>query len=239
MSATDSSLEQQQQQQPPAPHITKTKSKSASLSLARKVVWGVGLVPAAIVVFRILPGYAGLDRRKHLAYHVTGEWALRFLIASLSMSPIAALCKELKFVKLSKKTLHNFMYYRRSTGILSFVYVFLHFVAHILLDGGLLALAKSLLVDPVVITGMLAFLLYLPLISTSYTYGRNKLAAYKQYFDWWNIHKLVYGAAVLSCAHLLVLDEPQPKIPILIMLLLGLRLFSKKVRDISKRKRHD
>jgi len=89
--------------------------------------------------------------------HGLGLWAMRFLLATLALSPL----RQLAGVDLLR--------FRRQFGLLAFYYVVLHLAAYVAIDMGLdaKALWADILKRPYVTIGMLGFLLMIPLALTS------------------------------------------------------------------------
>ena len=80
--------------------------------------------------------------------HETGEWALRFLLASLAVTPLR---RQLGLAALSP--------YRRSIGLLAFGYAIVHFATFLVLELSLDArtLVEEVLERPFVTAGFTAW----------------------------------------------------------------------------------
>lgn len=147
--------------------------------------------------------------------HQTGEWALRFLVASLMISPLRKLFHWSSLIRL-----------RRLLGLWSFTYVLLHFLTLIVFDH--FFSWQSILADiverPYITVGFAAFVLMLPLAITSLKFFIKKLGK-----NWVRLHQLVYGVAVLAVIHywwLVKADILEPLIYGLVLaLLLGVRCY--------------
>ncbi len=116
-----------------------------------------------------------------------GEWGLRLLIATLCISPLA--------VELRKPWL---MGLRRMLGLFAFTYLCLHFLNWLVLDQwfDLRAIGADIAKRPYITVGFSAFLLLAPLAVTS-TRGWMRRLGHR----WHSLHRLVYPAAILGCAH--------------------------------------
>jgi sulfoxide reductase heme-binding subunit YedZ len=144
----------------------------------------------------------------------TGRWALRLLLATLCVTPLAVGFRVPWLLGL-----------RRMLGLWAFAYVVLHFTNWIVLDQGLAA--RAVLADiakrPYVTVGFAAFLLLVPLAATSTDRALRRLGA-----RWHRLHRLVYPSAALACLHywwLVKADWREPAIYALVLAaLLGWRL---------------
>jgi len=118
---------------------------------------------------------------------VTGAWALRFLLASLAVTPLARL---MRWSALRP--------YRRTLGLLCFGYVSLHVATFFVLDLGLDlgALGEEVRERPYVTLGFTAYLCLVPLAVTSTRAWQRRLGR-----RWVALHRLAYVAAALAVLH--------------------------------------
>jgi methionine sulfoxide reductase heme-binding subunit len=122
------------------------------------------------------------------AEHFLGEWALRFLVLTLLITPLRQI---LKWNWLAK--------HRRTLGLYAFTYAMLHWLVYALLDIQLdvQELITDITKRPFILVGSFALLLMLPLAVTSTTKMIARLGGRR-----WNLlHKLVYVAAILGVVH--------------------------------------
>lgn len=120
--------------------------------------------------------------------HFLGGWTLRFLVATLMVTPLRQI---LKWNWLAKQ--------RRTLGLFAFAYGTLHWLAYIFLDVQLDW--QEIVVDvtkrPYILIGSAALLLMVPLAMTSTKKMIARLGG-----KWWNrLHKLVYVSAILGVIH--------------------------------------
>jgi sulfoxide reductase heme-binding subunit YedZ len=191
-------------------------------SFARRVptwvVYGLGAVPLAFLVWGAIFGGLGVEPVKEIE-HRLGELGLQFLLASLAITPL-------------RRVGLNLLRFRRALGLLAFFYVSLHLVAWIGLDMGLRwsEMAADLWKRPYVILGMLGFLLLLPLALTSTNAAIRRMGPQA----WGRLHKLVYGAILAGILHLVLLSKVwTTEILVYVALALGLlalRLLPKSVK---------
>ncbi len=158
-----------------------------------------------------------------------GEWALRFLILGLAISPLARWTKTPAFTV-----------WRRNIGVIAFLYATVHLLLYVGLDLelSLAALWKDVLKRTFITLGMAAFVLILPLAITS-TNGWIKRLGTK---NWHRLHRAIYAAVLLGGVHYLFMvkgNQLAPKIYLaLIAALLLVRLIPKKSSAAPATPRH-
>ncbi|MBI2379542.1 MAG: sulfoxide reductase heme-binding subunit YedZ [Gammaproteobacteria bacterium] len=128
----------------------------------------------------------GADPQKTLV-HTTGAWALRFLLITLSITPLR---------RLSGWSWPQSL--RRMVGLYAFFYACLHFLSYTSLYIGFdwQNLLEDLGERPYITLGFLAWLGLLPLALSSTKAAMRKLGR-----RWGRLHKLVYPIAILGCWH--------------------------------------
>ena len=119
--------------------------------------------------------------------HGLGEWTIRFLFASLAITPLR---HWLGWNWLAK--------HRRTLGLYAFAYLTLHWIAYAFLDVqlDLAELMKDLLKRPYIYLGMTALVLMIPLAITSTKAMIRRLGR-----NWSRLHRAVYVVAVLGVVH--------------------------------------
>lgn len=142
-----------------------------------------------------------------------GDAALKLLVAGLAVTPLR------KFLGL------NLIRFRRAIGVSCFFFVLAHFLVWALLDlQSLSAIWADIVKRPYVTVGMVAFLLLIPLASTSNNLSLRRMGA----SAWRRLHKLTYPAAFLGAVHYLWIAKVVALEPLLymtaILILLCLRL---------------
>ncbi len=152
----------------------------------RLFVFTVALIPFAYLVFALFTGKLGANPIERLT-NETGEWAIRFIMISLSLTPLRGLLKNAWPVKL-----------RRMLGLFAFFYALLHFCIYFLLDQqlDLLAVWRDLNQRPYILAGFTGFLIFLPLAATS-TRGMARRLGRR----WSSLHRWVYLAATAAVVH--------------------------------------
>lgn len=158
-----------------------------------------------------------------------GDWALRFLLITLTVTPLRKLTGLNWLLRL-----------RRMLGLFAFFYAFLHFNIYLGLDQSYdwVEIAKDILKRPFITVGMLTFALMIPLALTSNNAMIKALGARA----WQGLHKLIYPLSVCAVLHywwLVKLDVTQPAIyASLLFVLLAVRLWwsrSEKLRSLRSR----
>lgn len=142
--------------------------------------------------------------------HFTGEWALRFLLITLSITPLRKITRKNALIR-----------FRRMLGLFTFFYACLHFSTYLVLDQFfdwneiVLDVAKR----PYITVGFSAFVLLIPLAVTS----TNKMAQ-RLGNNWRRLHSLIYPIAVLVIFHYLWLVKADILPPVIYGLILCLLL---------------
>jgi len=139
--------------------------------------------------------------------HLTGEWALRLLLACLAVTPLRRL--------FGWRGLAPF---RRTLGLLAFGYALLHFATYVALDLGFdfATLAEDVGERLYITAGFAAFLLLLPLAITSTRGWQRRLGR-----RWLKLHRVVYAAGALAVLHFIWLVKADLREPLIYAALLA------------------
>lgn len=140
----------------------------------------------------MLAGFAAGDF-KHLQ-HPTGEFAARFMIASLALTPLMMLFPKVRAIRWLVAR-------RRHIGVAAFAYACLHLIAYGLHQGALDKIVADF-AKPGILTGLAAFLIFVPLAITS-----NDLALRNLGLNWKPMQRTVYVAAIAVLAHWLLVSK--------------------------------
>ncbi len=144
----------------------------------------------------------------------TGEWTLRLLLATLAVSPLRRLTGWTVLLR-----------YRRMLGLFAFFYGCLHVLTYVVLDQWFdgAAMLDDIVKRPYLTAGMTAFLLLVPLATTSTRGMMLRLGR-----RWRALHRLIYPAAMLGVVHFLwqaKIDTTEALVyALLLALLLAMRL---------------
>ncbi len=134
--------------------------------------------------------------------HFTGDWTLRFLLITLSITPLRKMLK-----------LPDLIRFRRMLGLFAFFYVCLHFLTYIWPDQNfnLAGMWKDVAKRPFITVGFLGFVLLIPLAVTS-TKGWIRRLGGKR---WQALHRLVYVSALCGVIHYYWLVKSDHRLPLL------------------------
>lgn len=118
--------------------------------------------------------------------HILGIWALRFLLATLAVTPL----RDLFGI--------NLMRYRRALGLLAFWYVAMHFLTYMVLDQNLNVpeILRDIAERPFITIGMACLVLLVPLAMTSNNASIRRLGV-----RWRRLHMLVYPIVLGGALH--------------------------------------
>ncbi|RWX75710.1 protein-methionine-sulfoxide reductase heme-binding subunit MsrQ [Neorhizobium lilium] len=188
-------------------------------------IWGlyiVGLCPAAWYFYQASTGGLGFNPVKEFE-HVIGIWALRFIIATLAITPL----RDLATI--------NWVRYRRALGLIAFYYVLIHFAVYLLLDLQLNfgAVGSDIVRRPYITIGFGCLLMLIPLAVTSNNWSIRKLG-----HGWIKLHKLIYLIAAGGALHYVLAVKSVTLVPFIHVALIALLLAYRSVRKpIMDRKR--
>lgn len=155
------------------------------------VLYMAGALPAMWLAAGALRDSLGADPVKALE-HGFGLWSLRFLLASLCVTPL------LRFrLRLMK--------FRRALGLLGFGYAVLHVATWLVLDMGLRwgQVANDLTRRPYIIVGAMAVILLIPLAATSWNGAIRRLGT----AAWIRLHRLAYPAILAGAIHFVMIGK--------------------------------
>jgi sulfoxide reductase heme-binding subunit YedZ len=172
------------------------------------------LLPLAKLVAGVLLDRLGANPVEFIQ-RSTGNWALLFLMFTLSITPARRLLDAPWLVRL-----------RRMLGLYAYFYAVLHLSTYVVLDqffdfGEIL---RDVAKRPFITLGFTAFLMMTPLALTSTNAMVRRLGGKA----WTRLHKLVYPLAVLGVVHFWLLvkrDLTEPSLfAMALALLLGFRV---------------
>ena len=148
-------------------------------------LYAVGFVPAVWYFWLGATGQIPGNAVK-VFEHLLGIWALRFLLATLAVTPL----RDLAGV--------NLLRYRRALGLLAFWYVVMHFLTYMLLDHRLnmAEIVKDIVERPFITIGMACLVLLLPLAATSNNFSIRRLGP-----KWQSLHRLIYLIVLGGAVH--------------------------------------
>ena len=180
---------------------------------AKTALLVAGLTPVAWLLAAAYRGDLGANPIETIT-HRTGDWALRFLLISLAVTPLRRLLGW-----------NGAVAYRRMLGLFAFLYAVLHLATFVVLDH--FFDWQEILADvykrPYVTAGSMAFLCLLPLAVTSTRGWIRRLGR-----RWTALHRLVYVAATAAVVHYWWLVKADVRLPRwyagILIVLLGVRV---------------
>ncbi|WP_426446173.1 protein-methionine-sulfoxide reductase heme-binding subunit MsrQ [Siccibacter colletis] len=158
-------------------------------------------LPFLWLIFAINAGAFSADPAKDIQ-HFTGRMALKLLLATLLVTPLARLGKQPLLIRT-----------RRLLGLWCFAWATLHLTSYSLLELGidnLALLGQELVTRPYLLLGIISWLILLALAVTSTQAMQRKLGR-----NWQRLHNFVYLVAILAPVHYLwsvKILSPQPLI---------------------------
>lgn len=158
-------------------------------------------LPLAWLVFAVNQGAFSADPAKDIQ-HFTGRMALKLLLATLMVTPLARYGKQPLLIRC-----------RRLLGLWCFAWASLHLLSYTLLELGvnhLDLLGKEIFLRPYLTLGMASWLILLALTATSTQSAQRKLGA-----RWQKLHNLIYLVAILAPVHYLWSVKSLSPLPII------------------------
>jgi sulfoxide reductase heme-binding subunit YedZ len=169
------------------------------------------LVPILILCWRLLEfaraggqGYDPALTADPIAYitHYTGDWTIRFLLITLSVTPFRRLFGLPKLAR-----------YRRMLGLFAFFYGSLHLMTWVWLDKffDVREMLKDVEKRRFITMGMTAFALMAPLAITSTDRWVRRLG----FERWQRLHRLIYFSALAGVIHYYWLVKSDVRLPLM------------------------
>jgi sulfoxide reductase heme-binding subunit YedZ len=180
----------------------------------KPVVFLACLIPLALLGWKAYNHALGANPIEVIT-HATGDWTLRFLLITLSVTPIRKLTGQLWLIR-----------YRRMFGLFAFFYATLHFLTYIWLDKffDLHEMLHDIAKRKFITVGFTGFVLLIPLALTS-TKGWIRRLGGKR---WQALHRLIYFSAIAGVIHYWWLVKADIHLPLeyaaVLTLLLGYRI---------------
>lgn len=181
----------------------------------KSVVWVACLLPLACLLYWFWTDDLTANPIDFIT-DTLGDWALRWLLASLALTPLRIVTAMAWQMTL-----------RRLLGLFAFFYVALHFGVWIGLDHFFAwrQMGADIIKRPYITVGVAAFTLLLPLAATSTTGMIKRMGA----LNWKRLHRLAYIAATLAVLHYIWLAKKVLLAPwiyaAVLAVLLGIRLW--------------
>lgn len=161
-------------------------SQSLKSPFAKPSLFVLCLLPLAVLIWRGFEGELGANPVETIT-HETGDWALRFLLITLAVSPLRSWTGNATIVR-----------FRRMLGLYVFFYACCHFLIWLIADHSLDLgdMFDDIIKRPYITLGFSAFLVLIPLAVTS-----NQVMIRRLGKRWKTLHKLTYLVAILAILH--------------------------------------
>jgi sulfoxide reductase heme-binding subunit YedZ len=189
---------------------------------SKVAVFALCLLPLGFFAYRAL--HEGLTANPvEFIQHFTGDWTLRFLLITLSVTPLRKLLNLPELIR-----------FRRMLGLFAFFYVCLHFLTYLGPDQSfdVAAMLKDVTKRRYIAVGFAAFLLLIPLAITS-TQGWIRRLGGKR---WQALHRSIYLIAILGVVHYYWLVKSDVRKPLFYAGILAVLLLWRVVTWLRKRK---
>ena len=187
----------------------------------KSIVFLMALSPACWLAYAAFTENLGANPIQAITWE-TGVWTLRFVAATLAITPLRRLTGWNWLIK-----------FRRMLGLFAFFYGTLHFFTWSWLDqffdwNGML---KDVLKRPFITVGFTAFALMIPLALTSTTGWIRRLGGKR----WNRLHQLIYITAILGVIHYYWLVKADTQRPIRYGVIIGVLLLARLVYTLRQR----
>jgi len=166
----------------------------------KSAVFVLSLFPLAFLLWKAATGELSANPIKDVTEE-TGIWTLRFLVATLSITPLRKITGWQRFAR-----------FRRMVGLFAFFYGFLHFTTYVYLDQffAFEEIIRDVAKRPFITIGFTAFVLMIPLAITS----PNRIVKWMGGNRWKQLHRLVYIVALGGVFHYLWLVKADTSRPL-------------------------
>ena len=153
----------------------------------KPLIFVLCLLPCAWLLYAAFNDGLGANPAEALLRR-TGDWTLRFLCATLAITPVRTL---LRVPALAR--------FRRMLGLYTFAYAALHLLCYSWFDMGLDVpeILRDVLKRPFILVGMCCFAVLLALAATSFNRAMRWMGGRR----WQQLHRGVYLAAGLAILH--------------------------------------
>lgn len=180
-----------------------------TISRSKPFVFAACLTPALLLGWDAFTGGLGVNPVEDVT-HRTGDWALRFLLVTLAVTPLRRLAGWQGIIR-----------FRRMVGLFAFFYATLHFSTYLVFDHffDLLLILDDVAERRYVTAGFVGFVLMIPLAVTSTRGWIRRLGR-----RWAALHRLVYASAIAGVAHFLWLVKLDPGEPLIYAAILAILL---------------
>jgi sulfoxide reductase heme-binding subunit YedZ len=193
----------------------------------KPVLFVACLLPTAWAVRALWLAYQGLDPGIRgdpikVIEETTGLWTIRFLMITLAVTPLRRLTGWSSLIRI-----------RRMMGLFTFFQAIVHWTIYLWLDQSFIIseIVKDIVKRPMIMSGMAAFVMMIPLAITSTKKWISRLGGKR----WQLLHRLIYFSGVAGVLHYYFFVKSDIRNPlayaVLLLGLLGFRAW----RALSER----
>jgi len=168
---------------------------------AKVVLFVLCLLPAVLLAWRGFHDELGANPLERIT-HATGDWTIRFLLVTLSVTPFRKLFNQPKLAR-----------FRRMLGLFAFFYGCLHLMTWVWFDKFFdwHEMLKDVVKRRFITVGMTALVLMIPLAITSTSGWVRRLG----FVRWQKLHRLIYFSALLGVIHYYWLVKSDVRLPLM------------------------
>ena len=182
--------------------------------VVKPLIWLLALAPATWLAWTVVNQTLSPNPAEAINRFL-GEWALKFLIATLAVTPLRKLTGWTVLTRL-----------RRLLGLFAFFYAVLHLTSYIVVDQFFdwAAIWNDIVKRTFITLGMLGFVILAALAATSSARMVKRMGGH----NWKRLHNGVYAASVLAVIHFIMMRKGFQLEPLMytgfLTVLLGARL---------------
>jgi len=153
----------------------------------KRGLFAICLIPAALLTWRAFNGRLGANPVEFIE-HATGDWAIRFLLITLAVTPLRKIVNQPQLAR-----------FRKMLGLFAFFYTFVHLMMYLIFDQmfDLEAIFHDVAKRLYIMAGMAGFLMMLPLAITSTAAMVRRMGPK----NWQRLHRLVYFSTLAGIVH--------------------------------------
>lgn len=170
----------------------------------------LALVPAGLLAWKAYAGTLSVNPIAEITDE-TGIWTLRFIVITLSITPLRRLSGWSGAARL-----------RRMFGLFAFFYGTLHFTTFIYLDKffDVQEMLDDVVKRPFITVGFASFLLMIPLAATS----SDRITRWVGGKNWKRLHRLIYAVSLGGVIHYIWRVKADLQRPMIYAILVGILL---------------
>ena len=181
----------------------------------KRSLFVVCLIPAGLLVWRGFAGRLGANPVEFIE-HATGDWALRFLLITLCVTPLRKILNQPQLAR-----------FRRMLGLFAFFYTVVHLMMYLTFDQmfDVRAIFADVAKRLYIMAGTAGLLMLIPLAITSTAAMVRRMGPK----NWQRLHRLIYFATLAGVIHYYWLVKSDVREPLMyggmLAILMGFRVW--------------